>query len=92
MRHRIGIVVVVVLVLIAGGIGLTLISKLRLSQGRVYCENKLRELSFFAKLPDPKKGEMLPGVPTRGAGRDDRRAGVSRRGNGSVGSCSLCPA
>ena len=63
MRLRIGIAVVVVLVLVAAGIGLTLITKLRHTQGRVYCQNNLRELSFFAKVPDPKDKDLLPTFP-----------------------------
>ena len=63
MRLRIGIAVVVVLVLVAAGIGLTLIAKLRSSQGRAYCQNNLRELSFFAEAPDPTKMEAVPQLP-----------------------------
>ena len=63
MRHRIGIAVVVVLVLISVGIGLTLITKLRTTQGRAYCENNLRELSFFAKAPYPRNKEQAPELP-----------------------------
>ena len=54
MRNRIGIALVVVLVLVGAGIAITFVMKVRSTQDRVYCQNNLRELSFFAETPDPK--------------------------------------